>query len=132
MASLHTSLKIRIPLRPSDFALGIGHLDAQPGPATPRQETPWHRRIASRALCRGYAPGSDALAGTMLGTMDKIQCAMYRNYPRGVSSARESAGIALQRSRVRIPYPPPICRAEQGRVCEKCAKHSRTRPRCHA
>ena len=27
---------------------------------------------------------------------------------RGVSSARESAGIALQRPRVRIPYPPPL------------------------
>ena len=57
----------------------------------------------------------------MLGTMDKIQCAMYRNYPRGVSSARESAGIALQRSRVRIPYPPPTYRA--GVV--ECAKSVR-------
>ena len=31
--------------------------EIQPGPAIPRQETPWHRRIASRALCRGNAPG---------------------------------------------------------------------------
>ena len=34
---------------------------------------------------------------------------------RGVSSARESAGIALQRSRVRIPYPPPLSTPHQTR-----------------
>jgi hypothetical protein len=49
--------------------------------------------------------------GTILGAMDKVQGAVYRKSPRGVSSARESAGIALQRSRVRIPYPPPTYRA---------------------
>ena len=54
--------------------------------------------------------------GTVPGTMDKVQCAVYCKSPRGVSSARESAGIALQRPRVRIPYPPPLA-ATRGLHC---------------
>ena len=58
-------------------------------------------------LGRGNAGGIGRV-GTILGTMDKVHCSVYRKSSRGVSSARESAGIALQRPRVRIPYPPPF------------------------
>jgi hypothetical protein len=64
------------------------------------------RRRKPEGHTRGQK-GPSAL-GTIPGTLAKVQCSVYRKSSRGVSSARESAGIALQRSRVRIPYPPPF------------------------